>query len=459
MHPVMARTIYRIQERLLGRRSFACLRELERTQRLDRDALQAIQLRRLKELVHIGYEHTPYWREVMDHQGFGPDDIRTLDDLERFPLLVKSTLRERREEMVYRDEGPRLQQVRTSGSTNEALHFYTNANREAEINAARMRGHRWVGIEKGDKEVYFWASPVELSKQDKIKHLRDRLINDLLTNAIEMTPELVPEYVNTWKTWRAKCLFGYPSSFVLMAQWAPKTNTDLTVLKRSGTRCIVTTSEMLGEVNRRIIEEAFGLPVYDSYGLREVGLIGHECRHKTMHCNDEHMIFETIDPDTLEPTDGHGELVVTSLISRVMPIIRYRTGDVVTRDEVSDCPCGLKLSAVDVSGGRMVDFVVTDNGTWVAGYSFIYIARAVPGIVKFQVVQERRGELTIRLSTDEAFPPDGVEKVIRAAHDRLKSGDRVEVELVEDIEPAPSGKYRPVISKVAQDLRNQDKPS
>ncbi|MFW5798551.1 MAG: phenylacetate--CoA ligase family protein, partial [Planctomycetota bacterium] len=96
MHAAMARTIYRIQERLLGRRSFAYLRELDRTEHLDRDALQAIQLRRLKDLVRIGYQHTAYWREVMDREGFGPGDIRTLDDLARFPLLVKSTLRERR---------------------------------------------------------------------------------------------------------------------------------------------------------------------------------------------------------------------------------------------------------------------------------------------------------------------------------------------------------------------------
>ena len=72
----------------------------------------------------------------MGAKGISPADIRSLDDLQRFPLLVKQTLRDRREDMVWREQGPRLQLVRTSGSTNEALQFYTNSNREAAINAA-----------------------------------------------------------------------------------------------------------------------------------------------------------------------------------------------------------------------------------------------------------------------------------------------------------------------------------
>ena len=57
------------------------------------------------------------------------------------------------------------------------------------------------------------------------------------------------------------------------------------------------------------------MPVYDSYGLREGGLVGHECDRFTMHCMDEQVILETIDPDTLEPTDGEGELVLTNIVS------------------------------------------------------------------------------------------------------------------------------------------------
>jgi len=451
MLPVIAMTFFRIQERLLGRRTFAILKELEASQWWPRERIAALQLERLQQLVASAYAHSSYWRRLMDERGIKPGDLQTVDDLRRFPLLEKATLRLRREEMVWRQEGPRVKLVRTSGSTNEALQFYTSSSREAAINAARIRGHRWIGVDKGDKEVYFWGSPVELHAQDRIKRLRDWLVNEPLSDGFEITEERTARYIEDWKRWRPKCIFGYPNSFLLTVQMAEKVGIDLKDLRHRSVRVLCTTSEMLGEVNRKIISEAFGLPVYDSYGLREAALVGHECDRFTMHTTDEQVILETIDPKTLKPTDGEGELVVTSLISPVMPIIRYRTGDIVTLSN-EPCPCGRSLGRITISGGRIADFVVTRQGKWVAGYFLIYICRGVPGIVKFQAVQDRVGEVRVSLVTDEQFPADGVERVKAAVQARLASDDEISVECVDDIQPAPSGKYRPVVGKVAEQL-------
>lgn len=451
MIPFIARNIFNFQELLLGRPSFRILRELNKSQWWPSEWLDASRLQRLKHIVRLSYEHTAYWREIMDKNGIRPADIRSLDDLRRFPLLEKHTLRERREEMVWREEGKRVQLVRTSGSTNEALEFYTSSTREAHINAARMQGHEWVGIRRGDREMYYWGSPVELSKQDRIKRFRDWLINDGLTNGFEVTPDRIKKYYQHWLNWRPRCLFGYPSTFVLTVTICRSLGLELTKLKLRGLHAIATTSEMLSDIDRQLITEGFGVPVYDSYGLREAGLIGHECEYQTMHCMDEQVILETVDPETLKPTAGEGELVVTNIVGPAFPIIRYRTGDIVklSRDA---CPCGRSLSSIKISGGRAVEFVVTKAGKWVVGYSFIYIARSVKGIVKFQVIQDMIGEIRIRLAVDDRFPKDGVEQVKAKAAQRLGGDDEIIVEIVDDIQPAPSGKYRPVISKVAEEL-------
>jgi phenylacetate-CoA ligase len=451
MIPFIARNIFNFQELLLGRPSFRILRELNESQWWPRERLDASRLQRLKHIVHLSYERTAYWREIMDKNGIRPADIRSLDDLRRFPLLKKQTLRDRREEMVWLEEGKRVQLVRTSGSTNEALEFYTSSTREAHINAARMQGHEWVGIRRGDKEMYYWGSPVELSKQDRIKRFRDWLINDGLTNGFEVTPDRIKKYYQHWLKWRPRCLFGYPSTFALTVTICQSLGLDLTKLKSRGLHAIATTSEMLSDIDRQLITEGFGVPVYDSYGLREAGLIGHECEYQTMHCMDEQVILETVDPETLKPTDGEGELVVTNIVGPAFPIIRYRTGDIVKLSR-EVCPCGRSLSSIKISGGRAVEFVVTKAGKWVVGYSFIYIARSVKGIVKFQVIQDKIGEIRIRLAVDERFPHDGVEQVKAKAAQRLGGDDEIIVEIVDDIRPAPSGKYRPVISKVAEEL-------
>ena len=451
MLPVIARTIFRIHERLLGRRTFSILRQLRKSERWPREKIEALQLDRLQRIVVTAYEKTPYWRSVMDENGFSPSDICTLADLRRFPLLEKPTVRARREDMTWHDEGPRVKLVRTSGSTNEALQFYTSSTREAHINAARMRGHEWIGVKRGEREMYFWGSPVELSKQDRLKHFRDWLVNDGLTNGFEVTPERVAAYVEYWKRWKPKCIFGYPSTFVLMIQMAEQLGIDLHELKTYGLKVISTTSEMLGEVNRRIISDGFGVPVYDSYGLREAGLVAHDCERFTMHVMDEQVILETIDPETLEPTSGEGELVVTNIMGPAMPVIRYRTGDIVTLSD-EPCPCGRTLSSIKISGGRIADFLVTDQGKWVVGYSFIYICRSVPGVVKFQVRQDRVGEVRVLLVTDSIFPADGEGRIKQAVRARLGSTDEIVVELVDDIQPSPSGKYRPLVSKVSAEM-------
>lgn len=450
MLSAFARTNFRIQERLLGRETFAFLRELEESQAWDREKIRELQWQRLKRVVDHAYEHIGYWRSVMNEAGILPRDLHSLECLRKFPLLDKETVRANRENMVDRQGRRRLMVVRTSGSTNEALQFYTDSHREAYINAARIRGHQWIGIEKGDREMYFWGSPVELKKQDYVKYLRDWLVNDGLTNGFEIQPQLVRQYFEYWMRWRPKCIFGYPNSLLLMSLMARSEQLDLSELSRRGLQVVCTTAELLTETDRRTISDTFGVPVFDSYGLREAGLIGHECTLQTMHTMDELLILETIDPQTLEPTDGEGELVVTNVFSTVMPMIRYRTGDIVTLSQ-TPCPCGVGLNQIKVSGGRVADFVVTLDGRWVPGYAFIYICRSIPGITKFQVQQERLGEIRVLVAVDDEFPADGIERILAQTRRRLRSDDRVTAERVDDIQPAPSGKYRPVVSRVAEE--------
>jgi phenylacetate-CoA ligase len=456
MLPILAKTFFAMQEFLLGRRTFAVLDDLRQSQYWPRDRVDALRLARFKILVASAYAHAPYWRQVMNEHGISPDSIQSLDDVRRFPFINRQTLQTHREEMVWRGEGRRILIARTSGSTNEALQFYTSSNRESHITAARMRGHEWVGVRPGDKEVFFWAAPVEINAQGRLRQVRDILTNNYFSNALLLNADLAPRYITQWTRWRANCIFGYVSSVTLLARLAQNQGLDLRPLRDSGLRAVVTTSEILSDVDRQFITETFGVPVCDSYGLREGGLIAHDCDHGTLHTNDEQLILEVINPQTLQPVaDGTGELVVTMLMSQVQPVIRYRTGDIVTMSNVL-CPCGRTLRSLKVSGGRMMDFIVTRNGNWVSCVAVLYVARTVPGIVRLQARQEQVGHVHLLLAVDENFPPDGKEQVLQQMRARLESDDEVTLEIVDGIKSALSGKYRPVISKVTQKML-QDK--
>lgn len=453
MNPSLARTFFRIQERLLGRPTFRLLSELERTDRWPRERLEAFQFERLGELLAAAHAHTPYWREVMDRAGVRPDAVKTLADLRRLPLLEKETIRTRREEMSWRGAARRTWLGRTGGSTATPIEFYTSALREAHINAARMRGHAWVGMRRGQREMYFWGSPVERAKQDAVKSLRDWFINDGFTDGFNVTEEAVPGLVAAWRRFQPKCIFCYPSSMALVVKLAQRLAVDLRSVKQAGLEMIVTTAEMLGPM-REEIAEAFDVPVYDSYGLREVGLVAHDCPNQTMHAMEEQFILETIDPHTLEPTEGEGELVATSLISHPTPMIRYRTGDLVSLDP-APCPCGRTLRGVRFTGGRAVDFIVTSKGTWVSGYIFVYLMKEIPGVIKLQAQQERIGHLRLLVVPDERFATVGKAMLLHNVRARLGCDDEIEVCEVDDIALSDSGKHRLVLSRVAEELRRE----
>ncbi len=451
MMPVIARTFFRLQERLLGRPTFRLLGELEQSQWWPRERLEAIQFERLRAVLGPAYAHSPYWRQVMDRAGVRPEGIKTLADLRRLPLLEKETIRTRREEMACPPAARRPWLGRTGGSTATPIEFYTSALREAHISAARMRGHAWVGMRRGEREMYFWGSPVERSKQDAVKSIRDWLINDGFTDGFRVTDDAVPGLVAAWRRFRPKCIFCYPSSMALVVRMARRQGIDLRSVRDAGLQMIITTAEILGPM-REEIGEAFDVPVYDSYGLREAALVAHECSRQTLHATEEQLILETVDPATLEPTEGEGELVLTSLISNVMPMIRYRTGDLVSLDD-APCPCGRTLRGLRVSGGRAVDFVVTSRGAWVSGYVFVYLMKEVPGIVKLQVQQERIGHVRLLVVPDERFHPAGEELLRKNVRLRLGCDDEIEVREVADIPPAPSGKQRLVVGRVAEQNR------
>ena len=451
MLPLIARTFFRIQERMLGRRTFAILKELDQSQWYAQELLEELQLRRFQSLVARAYRHTPYWRSVMERSDLTPSDVRSLEDIKRFPFLTKAHVRESGQSMVWMEGGRRIQMARSSGSTNEPIEFYTSAEREAHINAARMRGHESVGIYRGEREMYFWGSPIEISKQDRVKQIRDWLINDGFTSAFSISDESVSRCVRAWLRFRPKCIFCYPSSLAAVIPVAKRQGTNLLELRDRGLEMIITTTEVLGDLRDRL-NAAFGVPVYDSYGLREVGLIGHECVSQTMHCVEEQLILETVDPTTLEPTDGEGELVVTNLVGRVMPMIRYRTGDIVTLS-TTPCPCGRSQRGISITGGRAVDFLVTSKGLWVSGYTFVYLLKQIPGILKLQAQQERIGHVRLLLVVDETFGMSEEDDVRQYLGKSLQCNDEIEIQRVATIPPCPSGKHRMVISKVAEELR------
>ncbi|MBN1341141.1 MAG: phenylacetate--CoA ligase family protein [Phycisphaerae bacterium] len=432
-----------LHERFVGRATFDRWRELERTQWWSRERLRELQLRKLRLLLHHAWAHVPFHRRRLAELGLNPRCVTSLDVLRDLPLMTKQDIRAHRRSLRWPGVPGGLCRYNTGGSTGEPLIFEYDLGRQAYDQAARMRTHRWFGADVGDKEVYLWGSPVELSRQDRLKTFRDRLTNQLLLSAFEMSGQRMDDYIDRIERYDPVSLFGYPSSLALLSRHTMSRGRRPR-LGRLGV--VFVTGELLYDHQRERIEEAFGVPVANGYGSREGGFIAHECPRGSMHVTSENVILEIVDEaGAAVPAGRTGQIVVTHLDTYGMPFIRYCTGDA---GRLADgvCECGRGLELMDVIEGRQTDLVVAADGTVKHALSLIYVLREVEAVRQFQIVQGLDRHLDVHVVSTGELSSEDRSRIEQGLRTRMGPGIDVRIRSTEHIETAASGKYRYVIS-------------
>ncbi len=336
----------------------------------------------------------------------------------------------------------------SGGSTGEPVSVFVDMERLAFVDAARIRAHRWFGVEIGDREVALWGSPIELTKQDLARKVRDRLFNSRLLSAFDLGEAALARYATILRRYRPDKIISYPSAIYLLACF----------LKRHGwipepgwPKAIFTTAETLHDFQRRTIQTVFGCAVADEYGCREGGMIASDCPAGGFHINAESVLVEV---DRLAHDKGiGGEVVMTNFRSFAMPVIRYRTGDM---GELADqrCPCGRGLPLLRSLHGRRSDFLISSSGRVIHGQAAAYLIRETAhireAIREFQVIQDSLDHLIVKVVPDGGFSAETGHAIVARLALLFSDGHMaIDVEVVDIIERLPSGKHRDVVSKIA----------
>ncbi len=441
---LVSNVIFPLQERLKHHDTVAVRRQMEDTQWWPRQRIEALQLEKLRQLLSHAEHFVPYYRDLFKEIGLTATSIQSLADLQRIPFLTKAIIRGNLE--GFKSEKARhLARFNTGGSSGEPLIFFIGNERVSHDVAAKWRATRWWDVDIGDREIVVWGSPIELSAQDKVRRIRDRLMRTHLIPAFEMSESRLDEFVATIRNFRPTMLFGYPSSISLIARHAEKYGQKMSDL---GIKVAFVTSERLYDDQRDDIARVFACPVANGYGGRDAGFIAHQCPQGNMHLTAEDIIVEIVaSDDSVVPAGTAGEVVVTHLATREFPFIRYRTGDIAVLSDKS-CACGRGLPILDEIQGRATDFVVADDGTIMHGLAVIYPIRDITGIAAFRVTQHNVLHTVVQIVAGEGCPMD-VEAII-AAGVRARLGENVvvDVERVSEILPEKSGKFRYIVSHV-----------
>ena len=445
MLPFIARhLVFPAHERLLGRRTRRNVRELEESQWSSPDALSALQQRKAFALLRHARDNTLFYGRRFRQANVDLDHNDPLAALAQIPFLVKDEIRTSLDDMLWRDSPKGLFPYNTGGSSGTPLIFFTDRRRQGYDQAARIRTHRWFGVDIGDRETFLWGSPIELNGTDRIKQARDWLLNHRLLNAFDMSPPRMDRYLATIERDRPACLFGYPSTLALLAEHARAADRSLDI---RSLRAVFVTGEVCYPHHRETIRSFYGVPVADCYGSREAGFIAHECPAGNMHLTAENVIVEIVQGDKPVPPGHAGEIVVTHLDAYAMPFIRYRTGDV-GRLKPGRCECGRGLPMMDVVQGRTTDFLYLPDGTIQHALSIIYPLRSMVGMRQFRVTQHADYAVTIDVICDGRRERITREAVSRRVLPVLGRQVAVDVRMVDRIDTADSGKYRYVVSHV-----------
>ena len=424
------------------------LEELRRTQWLPRAELEQFQLRRLRRLVAHAADHVGYWRELFETAGVSADDMRGLDDLRRIPILTKSALREN----IYFDlvsdssEKRKITKVTTSGNTGEPLSVFVDPLQRDLRWASAMRYREWAGWRPGEPRLQLGRAPVAEPDGGVValsRRLRGALVPDpslgadavdagfvrLLEERIEREHPVLLE-ADAEMLGSVAALRGDQAA----SPW---------------TRALISTGQQLTPELRALIEGRLGARVFDRYGARECGPVAQQCEAGGWHVNAESMIVE-VERDGRPAAPGEeGELLLTDLSNRCVPLLRYRLGDVAVASD-HPCSCGRGLPLLERIGGRAAGVILGDGDRQVpAGFFADLFGDYEFAVSRWQVEQAVRERILIRVVRKSRFTHTVEESIRRCLGAALGGTVGVELAFVDGIAPGPDGAVRPVVTLAA----------
>jgi phenylacetate-CoA ligase len=432
------------------------LRYLEETQWRPLDELQAQQTARVSRLLRHAHANVPYYRRWFDAAGLTPADIRGAADLGKLPILGRDEARATVEERTATAGAQVDVKKSTSGTMGRPLVFGYENESEHWRQAMKLRGYAWAGYRPGQRSLHYWGAgpPAAKGATDslatrlrKLKVQADHAIRrEHYVDCGRRGVRELDAVVEIIRREEPEVILCYSQAGADLARHVIERR-----VRDWDTIPVLCGAERLYPSDRAALEQAFGPAVFETYGCREVMLIGSECpAHDGLHLSMETLVTEVVvrapDGTTRPAQPGElGEVLVTDLTNLAIPFIRYANGDLAVAGKADPCACGRTLPRLGSVEGRVTETLVDGSGARVNGLVFnVVIAHLAHAIRQFQVVQHKDRTVTLRVVPTETF--DGtIEATLRATWERYLTGVPVRLELTDDIPVSASGKRQVVV--------------
>jgi phenylacetate-CoA ligase len=358
---------------------------------LPREALNALQLKRLQQVVNRVYHGVGFYKKSFDKAGVTPDDLKTLDDLKRFPFTSKQDLRDNYPFGMFAVPMSNVVRLHASSGTTGRSTVVGYTKRDIDT-WAELIARCLVAANLTKSDIIHNAYGYGLFTGGLGLHYGAEKLG---ASVIPMSGGNTKRQLMILQDFGPTAICCTPSYALNLAEQGQAMGIDMRSLKL---RVGIFGAEPWSEQMRRQIEETFGIKAINIYGLSEImgPGIAMECSdvQEGMHIFEDHFLVETINPKTgevLSPGE-QGELVFTTLTKEAFPLIRYRTRDI-SRLYPEPCRCGRTSYRMDRVMGRSDDMLII-RGVNVFPSQIEAVLIAIEGLEPhYQLIVDRVGTL------------------------------------------------------------------
>jgi phenylacetate-coenzyme A ligase PaaK-like adenylate-forming protein len=398
-------------------------------------------------ILDYSIKNVPYYNEIAKKNELKIFKDSIFEDIKKFPILDKEILRDQFANLKSTAFEDKYFENTSGGSTGEPVVFLQDIVHSEKGKAAKILFDEWAGRKDGEKKIKLWGSERDIleGSQGINGLINTNLLNIILLNSFRMSEKDMKKYVEIINKEKPKIIEAYVQSVYELSKFI--VNNKLQIYSPKG---IITSAGTLYPDQKKLIEEVFSTKVYNRYGSREVGDMACSCeKDEGLHLNIFDHYIEILN-DKLEPCkpDEIGQIYVTTLNNHVMPLIRYKIGDMAVPAEDEQCSCGRGLPLIKKVVGREVNLFKTKESTLIDGEYFTHLFYFKDWIRKFQVVQKRFDLIKVYIVLNDKKNKVDLNEIIYKIEKVMGQDCNVEFEFVDDIESLKSGKYLYTISEV-----------
>lgn len=401
------------------------------------------QNRRIQRVMKWAYD-IPFYRKKFEETGTTPEDYKCSEDLVKFPTVTKAELRLWMQEEWdnHPEKHSEWEVLSTSGSSGTPLKLMLTTREMACSNANWIRELSVAGYKPLRGKMYsFQTSHIDSNSKgrdsiiQKFGLMRRKVVTEdhIVGDGIADTIRDINEYKPDLLCLRRNCL-------VRIAMYAKQHNMELWRPKY-----YVPVAEMVDDVTRQILEEAFGPGLIDAYGCTETGncIVKYPGKDFFYVVND--IAVANVYNEKNELSDN-GRVILTTLFKKSFPIINYDVGD----DVESYVKDGLRYF-IKING-RLNDLVKHENGVESSAYHLMKISNGTVGIAQYRFIQESYHDMLIQLAADPHNTTKTKEEnelyFINSVKKLFGDEFRIRVEWMDIIPPDVTGKQRCFVCKI-----------